>query len=175
MIYHFNMENEKIFKNLCNLTTELVGLPEGSLALKSRKQMYQVPRAVVSVIALKYDNIHQNIISKVLDRNRSLIYHYEKSHKANFKSYPKYRKLYTEVLNAYNEIKGEQKTFSSQENYEQFLRDKSIYSSETYQVKISLKVGKFKVDLKYSHKDFYNQMELIKLALKDYNYDLRVR
>ena len=169
------MEKEKQFKNLCNLATDLVGLPEGSLSVKSRKQMYQIPRAIVSVIARLEDKTHHDIISKLLGRHRTLIYHYEKSHKANFRSFPKYRELYSKILNAYVDTKGEQKQFLSQSSYEQYLQENSIYSSETYQVKVNLKVQKFSIDLKFSHKDFYNQMELIKLALKDYNYELKVR
>ena len=36
------MNTEDNFKNLCDLTTSLVGLPKGSLALKTRKTEYQV-------------------------------------------------------------------------------------------------------------------------------------
>ena len=51
MICLFNMTAEDNFKNLCDLATSLVGLPKGSLSIKNRKIKYQVPRAVVSMIA----------------------------------------------------------------------------------------------------------------------------
>ena len=65
------MKQEQDFKNLCNLTTSLLGMRKGSLALKSRKVKYQVPRAVVSVIARMEDDIHRGVIGKVLKRDRN--------------------------------------------------------------------------------------------------------
>jgi len=80
------MTPKQNFKNLCNLTTELVGLPKGSLSNRSREQKYQIPRAVISVIARQEENIHRDIIGKGIDRDRTCINHYEKFHKANYKS-----------------------------------------------------------------------------------------
>ena len=62
------MNTEDNFKNLCDLTTSLVGLPKGSLSIKNRKIKYQVPRAVVSMIARLEDKTRREVIAKVLDR-----------------------------------------------------------------------------------------------------------
>ena len=168
------METEKRFQTLCDLTTELVGLPLGSLACKSRKHKYQVPRAVVSVLARKEENIHQNVIAKVLNRDRSNIYHYEKMHPSNYRTYVKYRNVYIKVIKAYESIKNENKSFSTQKEFDNFLHENKIYSSNNFQSILLLKVGSFHVNLKLSYKDFYNVIEIIKFALKDYDYEYKV-
>jgi hypothetical protein len=71
------MNTEDNFKNLCDLTTSLVGLPKGSLALKCRKIEYQVPRMVAAMISRLEDETHREVIAKVLDRNRTSVNHYE--------------------------------------------------------------------------------------------------
>ena len=75
MICHFKMIEEINFKILCDLTTNLVGLRKGSLSCKSRKQKYQVPRTVASVVARMIDETHRTVIAKELKRDRSLLYH----------------------------------------------------------------------------------------------------
>ena len=50
LIYLFNMTAEDNFKYICNLTTRVLGMPDGSLALKSRKRPLQVARAIAGYI-----------------------------------------------------------------------------------------------------------------------------
>ena len=64
------MTEEFNFKNLCNLTTKILGLPNGSLASKSKKKPLQVARAVAGYIALTEEDIHRTVIAKVLNRDR---------------------------------------------------------------------------------------------------------
>lgn len=173
-IYHFNMSKEKTFISLCNLTTEIVGLPIGSLSCKSRKQIYQVPRAVVSIVARLEENVHQTIIAKELKRNRSNIYHYEKMHVANYKSFKKYRDLFIEVSKSYASIKKNKPKFKTKKRLKAFLTENNIKSSEIFQTTLNVRVGNFDVDLKLSYKDFYNVIEIIKFALADYDYEYKV-
>ena len=94
------MNTEDNFKNLCDLTTSLVGLPKGSLALKTRKTEYQVPRMVAAMVARLEDETHREVIAKVLDRNRTSVNHYERCHSANYSSFPLYRNTFNKVYNA---------------------------------------------------------------------------
>ena len=71
MIYHFNMNQESDFKNLCNLTTSVLGLRKGSLAFKSRKLDLQQARMIASIIARSEYDTNRSIIAKVLNRNRT--------------------------------------------------------------------------------------------------------
>ena len=52
MIYLSKMTDKEKFINICDLTTKLVGLHQGALSEKTRKQEYQTPRMVASIIAL---------------------------------------------------------------------------------------------------------------------------
>ena len=49
MTHRFKMTEEDNFKNLCNLTTRVLGLPDGSLALKSRKRPLQAERKKIYI------------------------------------------------------------------------------------------------------------------------------
>jgi len=61
---HFNMTEEENFKNICNLTTDVMGFKDGELSVKSRKRPLQIARAVAAYIGLKEENIHRNIVAK---------------------------------------------------------------------------------------------------------------
>jgi len=168
------MTDKQTFKNLCSLTTELVGLPEGSLSCKSREQKYQIPRAVISIIARQEENIHRDIIGKGINRDRTCINHYEKCHNMNYKSYPKYRKAFIDIYIAYCNVKKQKKYFKTQLAFEKFIEKNNICSSENYHTELALRAGNFYVTLKLSHQDFYNVIEIIKFALKDYHYEYKV-
>ena len=174
MTYLSKMTPRQNFKNLCNLTTELVGLPKGSLSNRSREQKYQVPRAVISVIARQEENIHRDIIGKGIDRDRTCINHYEKFHKANYKSYEIYRKTYIDVYIAYCNQKKQKKYFKTQESFNKFLDKHNINSSETHNTELALRSGKFYVILQLTHEDFYNVIEIIKFAFREHHYEYKV-
>jgi len=168
------MNTEDNFKNLCDLTTSLVGLPKGSLALKTRKTEYQVPRMVAAMIARIEDKTHRDIIGKVLDRDRTSINHYERTHSANYSSFALYRNTFIKVFNAYTEIKDAKLTFIDLYNLQEHLRKNGIHDSLKHQTTIRIVSGKFGKDVKVSYKDFYNQLELCKLALQNYQHEIEV-
>ena len=95
------MNTEDNFKNLCDLTTSLVGLPKGSLALKTRKTEFQVPRMVAAMVSRLEDGTHREVIAKILDRDRTSVNHYERCHSSNYASFPMYRETFIKVFNAY--------------------------------------------------------------------------
>ena len=64
------MTEEINFKAICDLTTRVMGLPTGSLALKSRRRQLQSARSIAGYIGLTEENIHREVIAKVLNRNR---------------------------------------------------------------------------------------------------------
>jgi hypothetical protein len=78
------MTEELNFKAICSLTTRVMGLPEGSLALKSRKRQLQSARSIAGYIGRTEEDISRNVIAKVLNRGRCSTYHYETAHKKNF-------------------------------------------------------------------------------------------
>jgi len=168
------MNTEDNFKNLCDLTTNLVGLPKGSLALKTRKTEYQVPRMVAAMVARLEDETHRGTIAKVLGRDRTSVNHYERCHSSNYASFPLYRDTFKKVYNAYTEIKDAKLTFIDLYNLQEHLRKNGVQDSSKHQTTIRIVSGKFGTDVKVSYKDFYNQLELCKLALQNYQYEIEV-
>ena len=168
------MIEEINFKLLCDLTTNIVGLRKGSLSYKSRKKEYQIPRSVASVVARMVDDTHQNIIAKELKRDRASIYHYEKMHESNYRSFPKYREMFNMVYNAYSNLQGSKRTFVYNKQLEKYLKENGVTASAKYNTIIRITSGRAEYDVKVSYKDFYNQLEKCKFALTDCNYNLEI-
>jgi hypothetical protein len=168
------MIEEINFKILCDLTTNLVGLRKGSLSYKSREQKYQLPRAVASIVSRMIDQTHRTVIAKELKRDRSLIYHYEKMHESNYRTYPKYREMFNKVYNAYSNIQGAKRTFVDDKQLEIYLRDNGVETSVKHQTTIRVSSGRVSTDIKVSYKDFYDQLEKCKFAMTDCNYNLEI-
>ena len=167
------MTAEDNFKNLCDLTTSVMGLPKGSLAYKSRKIKLQVPRAAAAVVATM-SNIHCTVVAKGLKRDRSLIYHYNKMHSANYSSWEKYRNTFNQIYMAYTSLENAKKEFFDLQHLKDHLRQAGVMDSNKHQTSIRIKCGKVCTDVKVSYRDFYNQLELCKLALQDYKYEIEI-
>ena len=160
-------------KELCDIATNIVGLEQGSLASFTRKEPYTLARQVVANICL-HQGIHFVTIAKVLNRDRSNIYHYQKNHTGNFKTWIEYRRLFTKAYNTYKDNKKEQKTFLSEQDLRTYLLSNGVSTSEG-EVFIVVKSGLLKTIITTSYKDFSNQLENIRIALFDYQYKLDVQ
>ena len=175
MRYNKNIHHEETFYNLCTLTEDLCDLPRGAVGLKSRKQSYQVVRCAVSCVARMVDDIHQRVIAKGLNRDRSLIYHYEKMHDSNYKTWELYRETFDKIYNHYIEIKNNKKSFLDTQQMIAHLKEHGVTHSELNQQCIRIISDNLTLDIISSYKDFFTKQELIKLALKDYNYKYELR
>jgi hypothetical protein len=162
------------FKTLCDLTTSLMGLRKGSLAFKSRKSELQIPRAVASVVARMVDDTHPTIIAKEIKRDRVSVWHYEKMHQSNYATWERYRDCFNKIYNAYTNIQGAKRTFSDMYHLRHHLREQGVKHSANPQATIKITSGDVGVDIKVSYRDFYNQLELCMLALRDCNYNLEI-
>ena len=103
MTYHSNMTHELNFKAICSLATRVMGLPNGSLALKTRKRNIQAVRSIAGYIGLTEENIPRHIVAKVLNRDRCITYHYVSHHKKNFKHCIIYRTAFDKIYQAYKD------------------------------------------------------------------------
>ena len=148
------MTAEDNFKALCSLTTKVMGLPKGSLALKSKKRPLQVARAVAGYLGRTEENIHRSIIGKVLNRNRSLIYYYEYSHKKKYATCLVYRNAFSKIYKAYKDLDGTKGFFLDGDKMRLYLLKKGV--SATYGGDVSLEVtsGQVKCTIKTSYIDF---------------------
>ena len=160
-------------KELCDIATNIVGLEQGSLISKSRKEPYALARQVVANICLN-KGIHFVTIAKVLNRDRTNIYHYQRKHENNFKTWVQYRTLFTKVFNTYKESKKEQKTFLTKQDLRTHLLRNGVNTSEG-NIYIIVKSGLLKTSIRTSYKDFSNTLESIRIALKNYEYKIDVQ
>ena len=161
------------FIHICNLTTNVMGLPKGALALKTRKQEVQIPRMVAAVIGRIEENISHSVIAKVIDRHRASIYHYEKCHQSNY-AWEKYRDIFNKVYMSYRQIEQSKKVFIDRHYMKDYLLKNGVKENVKDEVKIMLKSGRIGVVIKTSYMDFSNQLENIKFALRDYKYEMEI-
>ena len=169
------VQQESYFKTLCQLTTNMLELPEGSLATRSRKRAFQLPRMVVSVVANMVDETHYNVIAEGIKRDRTCINYYINMHKSNYRSFPEYRELFNKIYNSYAQIKNSKRTFEDMYHLREHLRANGVRHSENPKTTIRIKSGKVGVDIKVSYAEFSNTLEMINLALTDCNYKLLIR
>ena len=168
------MTEEYNFKNICNLTTKLLGLPDDALALKSRKRPLQVARAIAGYIGRTEEDINQKIIGKVLNRDRTLIYHYENTHKSNYANCEVYRNTFNKVYKAYKDIDGVKEVFIDGDFMKSYLLKNEVVETLKPEVILEVKSGQVKCKIKTSYFDFSNQLEIVKLALKNYHYTIKI-
>ena len=168
------MTEEYNFKNICDLTTSVLGLPKGSLATKTRKRPIQVARAIAGYIGSTEENIHRTIIGKVLKRDRSLIYHYEHTHTSNFKTCPVYRSAFLLIYKAYKDIGGTKQFFLEGNFMKHHLLKNGVKETLKSDVILEIKSGESTCNIKTSFFDFSNQLENVKFALQDYHFTVKI-
>jgi hypothetical protein len=168
------MTEEDNFKNLCHLTTRVLGLPDGSLASKSRRSELQIPRSVASVIAMMEDDIHPLIIAKVIKRDRCSVYHYQNTHKSNYANKEKYRNIFNKIYRSYKDLEGTKDFFLDSDYMRGYLLKNGVSVTCGGDVSLEVKSGQVKCIIKTSYFDFSNQLENVKLALKDYHFTIKI-
>ena len=174
MIYHFKMTEELNFKAICDLTTRVVGLPSGCLSLKNRERELQTARSVAGYIGLIEENIDRNVIAKVLNRDRTATYHYERTHDKNFKHCKIYRNTFTKVYKEYKDIDGQKDIFINNRQMRNHLLQNKVMESKDSDVKLMVESGRAKCTIHTSYLDFSNQIENIKLAMRNYHFKIDI-
>ena len=167
------MTSKDNFIHICNLTTNVMGLPKGSLADKSRKQNIQIPRMVAAVIGRTEEGISHTIIAEILNRHRASIYHYEKCHQGNY-TWEKYRDIFNKVYMTYKQIEQTKKIFIDKYYMKEFLLKNGVKESPKLESQIMIKSGEVDIVINTSYMDFSNQLENIKFALKEYKYEMKI-
>tara|TARA_R110000824_G_scaffold314402_1_gene501259 strand:+ start:448 stop:957 length:510 start_codon:yes stop_codon:yes gene_type:complete len=162
------------FKCICDLTTSVLGLPKGSLALKSRKRPLQVARSISGYIARTEEDIDRKIIAKGLNRDRSLIYHYEKSHKHHYATCLVYRNTFNKIYKAYKDLNGTKEVFVDNDFMKHHLLQNGVIETLDPEVLLEIKSGQCICVIKTSYMDFSNQLENVKFVLKNYHYTIKI-
>ena len=168
------MTEELNFKAICDLTTNVMGLPEGSLALKSRERPLQVARSIAGYIGRTEEDINRKVIAKVLNRDRAITYHYENKHKKNFTHCIIYRRAFEKIYKEYKDVDGTKDIFLDEDFMKNHLLQNGVVEALKSDVKLEVKSGDIKCLIKTSYFDFSNQLENIKLALRNYHYTIKI-
>tara|TARA_R100001463_G_scaffold14501_3_gene38094 strand:- start:10543 stop:11052 length:510 start_codon:yes stop_codon:yes gene_type:complete len=168
------MTEELNFKAICSLTTRVMGLPEGSLSLKSRKRRLQASRSVAAYIGLTEEDIKRSVIARVLKRDRTATYHYENKHKKNFKDCIVYRSCFEKIYKAYKDIEGDKNIFSDKDLLKEHLLQNGVRETEKSDVYLEVKSGQVKCKIKTTYFDFSNQLENVKIAMNKYHYTVNI-
>tara|TARA_R100000544_G_C2218761_1_gene56172 strand:+ start:717 stop:1232 length:516 start_codon:yes stop_codon:yes gene_type:complete len=169
------MTDREKFINICNLTTNIVGLHHGDLCKKTRKSGYVVPRMVASVIGILANDIHPTIISDVIKRDRSTVLHYRKLHKFNYQTFPTYRELFNEVYSAYNTILSNKLIFINDDSLKSYLINSGIENIKKPQVKIKIKSGLISHTINTNYLLCSDLIIKIKNVLENYDYTLDIK
>jgi hypothetical protein len=168
------MTEELNFKAICDLITNIMGLPQGSLALKSRERLLQSARSIAGYIGRTEEDINRKVIAKVLNRDRAITYHYENKHKKNFTHCIIYRRAFEKIYKAYKDIDGAKEIFLDKDFMKSYLLQNGVMETLKSDVLLEVKSGDIKCLIKTSYFDFSNQLKNIKLALRNYHYTIKI-
>tara|TARA_R100001463_G_scaffold126230_1_gene183842 strand:+ start:526 stop:1068 length:543 start_codon:yes stop_codon:yes gene_type:complete len=177
MIYHSNMTDREKFNQICDLTTEIVGLQKGDLALNIRKHKYLVPRRVAAVIGKKYQKIHSTIIADIIKVHRTSIIHYMKKHQSDYDTFPLYEETFNKVYAAYDKSEKIKIVFTDKQELAKCLINAGIKictKEENQQVKIQITSGKQKYILPTNYLEISNNKKIIEKALIGVDYSTKV-
>jgi len=95
-------------------------------------------------------------------------------HSSNYSTWEKYRITFNQIYMAHTHIENAKKEFFDLQHLQDHLRKSGVIASDKQQTSIRIKCGKVGTDVKVSFRDFYNQLELCKLALQDYKYEIEI-
>tara|TARA_R100001594_G_scaffold17746_1_gene35877 strand:+ start:631 stop:1152 length:522 start_codon:yes stop_codon:yes gene_type:complete len=168
------MTEQEKFKEICKLTTDILGLPENSLKQKSRIMQLSLGREIAGMIGLKND-ISRDVISEAFNRNRTLTYYYERHHYARCDKktgWPKYAKQYYKVLNAYRIKQNKKKVFLDKIMLRRHLQAAGLSHSSNPTIEFTIKSGDVFEKLLSDYSKFSIDYDTIKDVTKDYNCSL---
>ena len=170
----FKMTEENNFRNICNLATKIMGFDDGALSSRSRKRPLQVARAIVGYIGLKEENIHRTVVAKGLNRDRSLMYHYEKHHTHNYATCLVYRNTFNKIYGAWKDIDSTKRVFLDDDFLKRHLIQSGVRENAKSQVFLEIKSGNAICIIVTSYFDFSNQLENVKFAMTNYHYTIKI-
>tara|TARA_R100001082_G_scaffold35561_1_gene18550 strand:+ start:4293 stop:4844 length:552 start_codon:yes stop_codon:yes gene_type:complete len=170
----YRITDEQDVNDLIKLSCQICEIDKEGLFGKSRLREYQLPRTVISNIARIDMKIHYNIIAKVLNRDRSSIYHYEKNHLEWYEVYKPYRRIFNKVYNAFTDLKYNLKKFPRPEDIKSFLLKKGVTEDINGKVLINIKCGDVETVMKTNYRNFSEHIELISLALNQDHYEFKL-
>ena len=167
---YYDSQKDK-FIQLCLLAENTLGIPNGSLSLKSREQQIVDARKAVAIIGHKEQKTPFEIMAEVLNKDRTSFYYYTNEANKTFAENKPFRNTYRLILKAYKNIDADLNIFIDKRDMKEFLLRNGVKEKkENHDVEIRVISGEIFVDIKTTYFDYFDQIENIKLALKDYKY-----
>ena len=175
-MYKAKISDENDFIDLVNTMTDMCGLDRGSLSGRSREQKYQLPRSVVTNVARIGYGIHHSVMSKILNRDRTSIYHYKKCHSSNYMGWKEYRELFNSLLDRCLDTKNSTELpFNGPIDMTKYLIKNGAIFSKNPNMNIVIHTDAFTIDIATSYKDFSHNIEVCNDALGKYKFRLDVQ
>ena len=168
------MTEELNFKAICDIAINVCDVSKEALFSKTRKRKVQAVRASVAYIARNEEDINRRVIAKVLNRNRTATYHYEKSHKKDYQTCIVYRNVFTKIYKAYKDLEGSKEIFIDKDFMKSYLLKNGVVETINPDVLLEVKSGETVCNIKTSYFDFSNQLENVKLAMQNYHYTVKI-
>lgn len=168
------MTDREKFEQICDLTTEIVGLRQGDLALDIRTHKYLIPRKVATVIGRMIKDIHSEIIADIIKKDRTTVLHYMNKHQVDYKSFPLYRDTFNKVYAAYDKSEKIKLVFFENEIMARYLLNAGIKIVAKPQLRIKVISGKCKYLVPTNYLDFSNNINIINNSLKEYDYSTEI-
>jgi hypothetical protein len=168
------MNEETNFKAICGIATTVLGMPHGTLSLRTRKRPIHLARAATAYIAMNEDNIHRNVIAKVLNRDRAITYHYQTMHKKLYETSIMYRNYFNSIYLAYKNINNTKNIFTNKYSMKKHLIKNGVKEIKNYNLILEIKSGSVTCNIKTSYLNFSNQFKTIKLAMENYHYTIKI-
>ena len=162
------------FKAICDLAINVCDVSKDTLLSKTRKRKVQAVRASIAYIARTEEDIHRKTIGKILNRDRTSINYYENTHKINYATYPLYRNTFNKIYKAYKDIESTKNIFFDKEVMKSHLLKSGVKEVLDPDVILEVKSGTVACKVKTSYFDFSNQLENVKLALKNYHFSVKI-
>lgn len=168
------MTEELNFKAICDIAINVCDVSKEALFSKTRKRKVQAVRASVAYIARNEDDIHRQIIAKVLNRDRAVIYHYERNHKNDYATCLVYRNTFNKILKAYKDFDESKEIFLDKYYMKSFLLKGGVTEKLDSDVLLEVKSGEVKCIIKTSYFEYTNQLKIINFVLKNYHYTVKI-
>jgi len=165
------MTDKEKFENICDLTTEIVGLQKDDLKSEKRKQELVYSRMIASFIGINNIGIHPDIIADVIKKDRTSVLYYYKMHKHNYSALKKYRDAFNKVYAAFDKSENIKFVFDNRDDLCKCLIDAGVkIATKNKQVKLKIKSGKAEYTLPTTYLQMDYNSKIIKEALKEYDY-----
>jgi hypothetical protein len=166
------MKAKEEINYIIDVTCEAFNVNKAELLTKSRKMELAIPRIISAVVGIKEANIKKDTVAEALKRDRTGMYYYLKMHKDYFATHKPYMRGYMKVLKAYKKIDEDCKEFIYKREFNLFIKKMKFKNAKKPDIVITVTCGKYSNSFYSDCFNFTEDIEIIKLAFKDYKHKI---